>query len=81
MHCCDAAAANDGTTEYWYPASYRSVVSVAAIDSRRRVADFSQKNDRVDLAAPGVSVYSTLPVNYGRYALSTHRIGLGPCES
>jgi subtilisin len=43
------------------------VVSVAAIDSNRNVAGFSQKNDRVDLAAPGVSVYSTLPTNYGGY--------------
>jgi subtilisin family serine protease len=40
---------------------------VAAIDSNRNVAGFSQKNDRVDLAAPGVSVYSTLPTNYGGY--------------
>ena len=56
-----AAAGNDGTTGYSYPASYDSVVSVAAIDSSMTVADFSQKNDQVELAAPGVSVLSTLP--------------------
>lgn len=56
-----AAAGNDGTTDYSYPASYDSVVSVAAIDSAMTVADFSQKNNQVELAAPGVGVLSTLP--------------------
>lgn len=56
-----AAAGNDGTTAYSYPASYSSVVSVAAIDSSMTVADFSQKNNQVELAAPGVAVLSTLP--------------------
>lgn len=56
-----ASAGNDGTTGYSYPASYPSVVSVAAVDSTTAVADFSQKNDEVDLAAPGVDVLSTVP--------------------
>ncbi len=56
-----AAAGNDGTTAYNYPASYTSVVSVAAIDSNMAVADFSQQNDQVELAAPGVAVLSTVP--------------------
>jgi len=56
-----AAAGNDGTTSYSYPASYDAVVSVAAIDDTKTVADFSQKNDQVELAAPGVGVLSTVP--------------------
>lgn len=56
-----AAAGNDGTTALSYPASYASVVSVAAIDSNLQVADFSQKNSAVELAAPGVAVLSTVP--------------------
>lgn len=56
-----AAAGNDGNTAYSYPASYDVVVSVAAIDESKTVADFSQKNDQVELAAPGVSVLSTVP--------------------
>ncbi|MFW5926891.1 MAG: PKD domain-containing protein [Wenzhouxiangella sp.] len=56
-----AAAGNDGNTAYSYPASYDVVVSVAAIDSNKQVADFSQKNDQVELAAPGVGVDSTVP--------------------
>lgn len=56
-----AAAGNDASTIYNYPGSYASVVSVAAIDSSMVVADFSNQNDQVDLAAPGVAVLSTLP--------------------
>jgi subtilisin family serine protease len=55
-----AAASNDGIEEYHYPASYDSVISVAAIDESLTVADFSQFNDQVELAAPGVDVLSTL---------------------
>jgi serine protease len=55
-----AAAGNAGTTAHSYPASYGSVVSVAAIDSTKAVADFSQKNNQVELAAPGVGVLSTV---------------------
>jgi len=56
-----AAAGNDGTTTMSYPASYPAVVSVAAIDDTKTVADFSQKNSAVELAAPGVGVLSTVP--------------------
>lgn len=56
-----AAAGNGGNTAYSYPASYGSVVSVAAVDSTKTVAGFSQKNNQVDLAAPGVAVLSSVP--------------------
>lgn len=56
-----AAAGNGGTTAYSYPASYASIVSVAAINVNKRLASFSQRNNRVDLAAPGVDVLSTVP--------------------
>lgn len=56
-----ASAGNDATSDYNYPASYDSVISVAAIDSNYAVADFSQFNDQVELAAPGVGVLSTVP--------------------
>ena len=56
-----AAAGNDGSTRKSYPASYASVISVAAVDSAEAVASFSQKNDAVELAAPGVGVVSTTP--------------------
>lgn len=56
-----AAAGNAGTSAYSYPASYSSVVSVAAIDENKVVADFSQYNNQVEVAAPGVGVLSTVP--------------------
>lgn len=62
-----AASGNDGTSSgndaFSYPASYDSVMSVAAIDSSKSVASWSQKNSQVEIAAPGVSVNSTLPDN------------------
>lgn len=54
-----AAAGNGGNTRYSYPASYPAVMSVAAIDSDQDLAFFSQRNDQVDIAAPGVAVLST----------------------
>jgi subtilisin family serine protease len=38
------------------------VISVAAVDSTKAVASFSQQNDQVELAAPGVAVRSTVPM-------------------
>jgi subtilisin family serine protease len=48
-----AASGNSGGTDYSYPASYDIVVSVAAVDQNSRLASFSTRNDKVDIAAPG----------------------------
>jgi serine protease len=56
-----AAAGNDGNTRHSFPASYDAVISVAAIDQNKALAGFSQRNNQVELAAPGVSVISTVP--------------------
>ena len=59
-----AAAGNDGLSKYAgysYPASYSSVISVAAVDSSKKVANFSQFNDQVELSGPGAAVLSTVP--------------------
>ncbi len=56
-----AAAGNDGDVRPNYPGSYPAVVSVAAIDSAETKADFSNFNEFVEVAAPGVSVLSTYP--------------------
>lgn len=63
-----AAAGNAGNTSKSYPASYSSVVSVAAIDANKQLASFSQRNDQVELAAPGVAVLSTVPSGYASYS-------------
>ena len=66
-----AAAGNDGNTRHSYPASYDSVVSVAAIDENKVVASFSQQTSQVELAAPGVGVLSTVPMGTGSIATVT----------
>lgn len=56
-----AAAGNDGNSRRSYPASYSSVMSVAATDAADQHASFSQYNSDVEIAAPGVSVWSSTP--------------------
>jgi len=56
-----AAAGNGGNSAFGYPASYKSLMSVAAIDSNKNKASFSQYNDQVEISAPGVLVKSSLP--------------------
>ena len=58
-----AAAGNAGNSSLSYPASYSSVMSVAAVDSSRNRASYSQYNSQVEIAAPGSSVYSTYKNN------------------
>jgi subtilisin family serine protease len=60
-----AAAGNDGTTAVSYPAGYASVMSVGALDENKAWATFSQYNSKVEIAAPGVSVLSTVPMGSG----------------
>jgi len=70
-----AAAGNEGTNNDatpHYPSNYAdaAVISVAASDRVNRLASFSNVGaTSVDLAAPGVSITSTLPGNrYGSYS-------------
>ena len=58
-----AAAGNGGNSALMYPASYEPIMSVAAVNSNENRASFSQYNEQVEIAAPGVSVKSTLPDN------------------
>lgn len=75
-----AAAGNDGTTNLSYPASYDAVVSVAAIDSNKNLASFSQRNSQVELAAPGVGVESTVPYGAGGVTVSGQNYAASPME-
>ncbi len=54
-----AAAGNDGTSDYKFPASYPGVMSVAAVDENKKRSSSSQYNDQVDISAPGVMILST----------------------
>jgi thermitase len=58
-----AAAGNEGSTVPEYPAAFSNVLSVAATDNADRRAGFSSYGASwVDLAAPGVRIWTTLPV-------------------
>ncbi|GAB3277268.1 S8 family peptidase [Sinomonas notoginsengisoli] len=57
-----AAAGNTGAQYKMYPAAYSNVIAVAATDNNDAKASFSTYGAKwVDVAAPGVSVYSTFP--------------------
>lgn len=56
-----AAAGNEGTQAQVYPGAYPNVIAVAATDNKDAKASFSTYGKWVDVAAPGVSVYSTFP--------------------
>lgn len=63
-----AAAGNYRDTFYLYPASIDTVVSVGNAEksgSTYIIRSTSQHNDRVDIAAPGTSVYSLNTTNSG----------------
>ncbi len=49
-----------------YPAVYPEVIAVAATDQKDHRAWFSNYGNKVDVSAPGVNIYSTVPDNtYG----------------
>jgi len=58
-----AAAGNDGVATHSYPASYDSIMSVAAMDRNLDHAYFSQYTTQVEISAPGVNTLSTHPGN------------------
>lgn len=60
-----ASAGNQGTADPRYPAYYTNCIAVAAIDDDDLKASWSTYGDWVDVAAPGVNIYSTtLPYKY-----------------
>jgi len=74
-HIFVAAAGNESANNNitaTYPANYNydNVVSVAAVDHNDNLAYFSNYGSTsVDIAAPGVNIFSTLPNNrYGTYS-------------
>ncbi len=55
-----ASAGNSGDDWVNYPAGYEGVISVGAVDSRKKLADYSSYGTSVDLVAPGDEIYSTI---------------------
>ncbi|MED4908635.1 S8 family peptidase [Brevibacillus centrosporus] len=57
-----ASAGNNGG-EVEYPARYKGVVGVSAIDQNGKLADFSSRGKGANTKAPGVDILSTWPGN------------------
>ena len=56
-----AAAGNSASSTPSYPAFYANCIAVAATDQNDNKAGFSNFGDWVDIAAPGVNIFSTVP--------------------
>jgi subtilisin family serine protease len=64
-----AAAGNEGDDGVLYPAKFSEVIAVAAIDENNEVPSWSSRGLGVELAAPGVSILSTVPRDkYEKYS-------------
>ena len=58
-----ASSGNSGDSTIQYPVAYNNVIGVGATDNTDTIASFSTYNSSVDVSAPGVDYYSTMP-NY-----------------
>jgi subtilisin family serine protease len=56
-----AAAGNNNNANKFYPAAFENVTAVAATDHADHKASFSNYGEWVDIAAPGKTIYSTMP--------------------
>jgi len=55
-----AAAGNESTDNYSFPASYEGVISVGSTNERNKLSSYSNYGPSVDLVAPGEEIYSTV---------------------
>jgi len=60
-----AAAGNTARNSYFYPAAHPNTIAVAATDASDIRAGFSTYGEFVDVAAPGVAIWSTYFSGYG----------------
>jgi subtilisin family serine protease len=60
-----SAAGNDASRELSYPAGYDSVMMIGAVNELKQHSSYSNYNGKVELAAPGDEVYSTVPMGHG----------------
>ena len=64
-----AAAGNSNTSAPLYPAYYTNCIAVAATDKNDAKASFSNYGAWVDIAAPGVDIFSTMPNHKNRIGI------------
>ena len=66
-----ASAGNSGNENLFYPASYRGVLSVGAVENGDTKAGFSNFGYRVDISAPGTHIYASSLSNQYVYGQGT----------
>ncbi|MEJ2118135.1 MAG: S8 family serine peptidase, partial [Alphaproteobacteria bacterium] len=67
-----AAAGNDGpTVKPNYPAAYPEVVSVTAVTRELHSYAYANRGERIDVAAPGVNIWSAIPLGRAGYHTGT----------
>ena len=54
-----AAAGNKGSYRPTYPAAFDKVIAVTAVDNNDKLCNFSNFGKYIDVAAPGLDIYST----------------------
>jgi subtilisin family serine protease len=59
-----AAAGNDNQPKVIYPANFEHVIGVGATDNQDKKASFSNYGAGIDIVAPGVRVFGTVPHNH-----------------
>lgn len=59
-----AASGNDNVRDPMYPAKYKEVLTVGAVNENRERAFFSNYGNHLDVAAPGEHIPSTFPDNH-----------------
>jgi hypothetical protein len=67
-----AAAGNEGpTAQPSYPAAYPQVVAVTAVTKDLRNYRYANRGDHIDVAAPGVDIWTAMPGGRGGYHSGT----------
>ena len=67
-----AAAGNEGpTAPPSYPAAYSSVVAVTAVSRDKKSYRYANRGDHIDVAAPGVDIWTASPGGRGAYHSGT----------
>ena len=69
--CLVIAAASNHTIQPVFPAFYENCLAVVATDKQDCLGSLAYNTDWIDLAAPGFSIYSTLPSNNYGYKSGT----------
>lgn len=59
-----ASAGNSGAQGVGSPGCISNVITVGAVNSQDQIAQFSSIGDSLDISAPGVNIFSTLPSSY-----------------